>query len=149
MSKKDKQMQPPGPVWTLEAWIQHSQDLRADDQRALEIKQKADEEALNLARQQQTYKDAKANELREQISSERGNYVSRAEYNVQEQSTSEKIQALSDKHDQDIKPLNDFMISQLGQSSSKLTSRGLLFSILGVIASYGTLIVLFATGAIK
>jgi len=123
-------MQPPGPVWTLEAWIQHAEAMREDDQRALEIKQKADEEALNLARNQQTYKDEKANELREQISSERGHYIGREEYNIQHGSLNEKVdasakslddkidnglKALNDKVDSNFKVINDFMSSQQGQ----------------------------------
>lgn len=43
--------------------------------KALAIKEEADKEALKLAREAQTYKDLKANELREQIASERGSYL--------------------------------------------------------------------------
>lgn len=43
-------------------------ELRAE---ALKIKQKADKEALNLARAAQTYRDEQANKLREQIAQER------------------------------------------------------------------------------
>jgi hypothetical protein len=161
MPKDKPAMQPPGPVWTLEAWIQHAEAVREDDQRALEIKQKADEEALNLARQQQTYKDEKANELREQISSERGNYINRGEYNLQLESQNDKIElmrvdyqnlnkSLSDKFDHDLKPLNEFVISQLGQNSSRLSSRSLFFSIVSAILGSGTLfVILLSSGAIK
>jgi vacuolar-type H+-ATPase subunit H len=44
---------------------------------ALRIKQDADTVALDLARQIQTYKDEQANELRSQIESERGGYVTK------------------------------------------------------------------------
>jgi hypothetical protein len=50
----------------------HLEALRAADQRAIQIKQEADEKARDLAREMQTYKDEKANELRSQIESERG-----------------------------------------------------------------------------
>jgi hypothetical protein len=126
MSKKDLPMQPPGPVWTLEAWIQHAEDLRADDQRALEIKQKADEKALDLARDQQTYKDEKANELREQIASERGLYA-----------TKEDLVALEDK-------------ITAKQDAAKISARSLFFSIIGVIGMFATtIIILFTSGAVK
>jgi hypothetical protein len=126
MSKKDKQMQPPGPVWTLEAWIDHSQDLRIDDQRALQIKQIADEKALDLARQQQTYKDEKANELREQIASERGLYA-----------TKEDLASL------------EYKITAK-QDAAKISARSLFFSIIGVIGMFATtMIILFTSGAIK
>jgi len=49
----------------------HLEALRAADQRALEIKQRADEQALGLAREGQTYRDEQANRLREQITQER------------------------------------------------------------------------------
>ena len=119
-------MQPPGPVWTLEAWIQHAEDLRADDQRALEIKQKADEKALDLARDQQTYKDEKANELREQIASERGLYA-----------TKEDLASL------------EYKITAK-QDAAKISARSLFFSIIGVIGMFATtMIILFTSGAIK
>lgn len=50
----------------------HLEALREADQRALAIKERADEKALSLAREIQTYKDEKANELRSQIERERG-----------------------------------------------------------------------------
>lgn len=50
----------------------HLEALREADQRALAIKEQADEKALSLAREIQTYKDEKANELRSQIERERG-----------------------------------------------------------------------------
>jgi len=44
---------------------------------ALRIKNEGDQEALRLAREIQTYKDEKANELRSQIESERGSYATK------------------------------------------------------------------------
>lgn len=46
---------------------------------ALKIKEAADAKALDLARDHQAYRDMKANELREQISSERGLYATKNE----------------------------------------------------------------------
>ena len=50
------------------------------DREARRIKDEADRTALGLAREIQIYKDEKANELREQISNERGSYPTRVEY---------------------------------------------------------------------
>jgi hypothetical protein len=126
MPKKDKQMQPPGPIWTLEAWIEHAQDIRENDQRALQIKQEADEKALDLARQQQTYKDEKANELREQIASERGLYATKEDLNTLEAKLAAK------------------------QDADRTSGRALFFSILGLIGIFsGTIIILFTSGAFK
>lgn len=61
---------------------------------ALKIKEAGDAKALELAREIQDYKDEKANELREQISSERGIYATKDE----------------------IKPLTAFVLTQQGSS---------------------------------
>lgn len=81
--------------WTLETYKEYVDALRAADERfykerdrrysevsvekekALKIKETADLAALGLSRDSQTYKDEKANELREQISSERGIYATK------------------------------------------------------------------------
>lgn len=51
--------------------------LREADQRALSIKETADLAALGLAREHQVYRDEQANNLRDQITEERGLYVTR------------------------------------------------------------------------
>jgi len=61
---------------------------------ALKIKEAGDAKALELAREIQDYKDRKANELREQISSERGDYVNQTQF----------------------KPVADWVLSQQGGS---------------------------------
>jgi hypothetical protein len=53
--------------------------LRAADQRALQIKETADERALLLQAETQQYKDEKANNLRTQIEGERGMYATKDE----------------------------------------------------------------------
>jgi hypothetical protein len=68
-------------------------EVSVEREKALKIKEVADLAALQLAREIQSYKDEKANELREQISSERGIYVTRAE----------------------LKPLADYIQSQIGR----------------------------------
>lgn len=72
----------------------HLQALKAAEQKALQIKDRADTSALELARTIQTYKDEKANELREQIGSERNLYVTKAE----------------------LKPIYDYVAAQQGSS---------------------------------
>lgn len=54
-------------------------EVNVEREKALKIKEEADKAALGLAREIQTYKDEKANELREQINSERGLYVTKTE----------------------------------------------------------------------
>ena len=50
-------------------------EVNLEREKALKIKETADRAALELAREIQTYKDEKANELRSQIEGERGTYV--------------------------------------------------------------------------
>jgi phage anti-repressor protein len=50
-------------------------EVNIEREKALKIKETADRLALDLAREIQIYKDEKANALREQIGSERGDYA--------------------------------------------------------------------------
>jgi SMC interacting uncharacterized protein involved in chromosome segregation len=52
-------------------------EVNIEREKALKIKEEADKAALGLAREIQSYKDEKANQLREQISSERGSYATK------------------------------------------------------------------------
>ena len=78
-------------------------EVTQEREKALKIKEVADLAALQLAREIQTYKDEKANELRSQIERERGNYASRGDLN-----------ALAEKIDATIKPLADFVARSRG-----------------------------------
>lgn len=109
--------------WTIEAYVAHNEAMRSAESRfqderdrrymevniekekALKIKETADLAALGLAREIQTYKDEKANELREQIGAERGLYVTRTE-----------MTALADKIDVLVTPLNNYVTSQQGRN---------------------------------
>jgi hypothetical protein len=64
-------------------------EVALEREKALKIKEEADKAALGLAREIQTYKDEKANELREQIASERGLYATKGDV----QAAVEKIEA--------------------------------------------------------
>src|SRR6476660_1083469 len=92
--------------------------LREADQRALEIKQTADEKALRLADEIQKYKDEKANELREQINSERGLYITAAQLRAEV----EKIEAILD-------PIGAYVAAQQGRSVGIQASTGALVTI--------------------
>jgi hypothetical protein len=68
-------------------------EVNIEREKALKIKETADLAALQLAREIQSYKDEKANELRAQIDSERGIYAT----------------------NKDIEPLKAFVNSQTGR----------------------------------
>jgi preprotein translocase subunit SecF len=79
-------------------------EVNIEREKALKIKETADLSALQLAREIQTYKDEKANELREQINSERGLYAT----------------------NKDIDPIKSYVSSQTG--------RGLgMYALFGVV----------------
>ena len=52
-------------------------EVNIEREKALKIKEEADKAALGLAREIQSYKDEKANQLREQITGERGSFASK------------------------------------------------------------------------
>ncbi len=134
--------------WTLEAYIAHNEAIRSKDERfeeerdrrytevgverekALKIKETADLAALGLAREIQTYKDEKANELRSQIERERGAYVQQGD-----------LKGAVEKIEETIKPLATYVAAQQGGPRA-LTSAGILATLgaLGVLAAlyFGT-----------
>lgn len=111
-----------GSGWSIETYAIYVDAMRAAEQRfqderdrrynevniekekALKIKETADLAALSLARDIQIYKDEKANELREQINSERGRYVTQGE-----------LKSLSEKFETLLRPINDYVNSTQGQ----------------------------------
>jgi vacuolar-type H+-ATPase subunit H len=99
----------------------HLRELREADQRALSIKETADLAALGLARDHQTYRDEKANELREQISSERGLYVTRGQ-----------LEAATAKIEVELEPVKAYMLAQQGRADGISALQVLLFSLAGV-----------------
>jgi len=50
-------------------------EVKMAEEKALEVKKEGDEKALNLSRENQLYRDERANNLRDQLSEERGTYV--------------------------------------------------------------------------
>lgn len=107
-------------------------DRRFDDERdrrysevaaaraeALKIKESGDAKALELAREIQTYKDEKANELREQINQERGLYATKAE----------------------IAPLTAYVLSEQGRFKGVGSVGGIVMAVLGLLAMVGSLAV--------
>jgi hypothetical protein len=96
-------------AWTVDTYAVHNEALRIAEEKfqkerdrrytevalerekALRIKEKADSEALQLARDIQKYKDEKANELREQINSERGLYATKLDVSAAVEKLEERI----------------------------------------------------------
>lgn len=143
---------PPAAGWTVETYAIHNEALRNSEwkfqeerdrryaevaterEKALKIKETADLAALGLAREIQTYKDEKANELREQISQERGHYA-----------TKDDLVAAVEKIEETIKPLAGFVQTQQGRGEgagstvrwafAAIAVLGSLFGIAGVIVA--------------
>jgi hypothetical protein len=83
-------------------------EVNIEREKALKIKETADLAALQLAREIQTYKDEKANELREQINSERGLYAT----------------------NKDIDPIKSYVSSQTGRGLGMYALFGLAMPLL-------------------
>jgi len=132
---------PPHSGWTVETYAIHNEALRTAEwkfqeerdrryaevaierEKALGIKETADLAALGLAREIQTYKDEKANELREQINSERGLYA-----------TKDDLTAAIEKLEETIKPLASYITGQQGRSAGGLETRTLMLALIGFVA---------------
>jgi len=102
-------------------------EVSIEREKALKIKEVADLAALQLAREIQTYKDEKANELREQINRERGHYASK-----------DDLANVGDKLEAMIKPLITWQAANQGGSSrvAQLVSFGITIAavVVAVIA---------------
>lgn len=102
-----------GGGWTLDTLQEHHQALDAanekfmverdrrysevniEREKALKIKEEADKAALGLAREIQSYKDEKANQLREQIGSERGTYATKEDLAASMREIAVKLEAVT------------------------------------------------------
>src|SRR5678816_517940 len=81
-------------------------EVNIEKEKALKIKETADLAALQLAREIQSYKDEKANELREQISSERGLYATKGDLTA----AIEKVEAT-------LRPIVQYVSAQQGRGA--------------------------------
>ena len=146
MSEENERRWPSGNGWTLETLQLHwtamdklnkewaekfelerdrrYQEIQIEREKALKIKEAADKDALGLAREIQTYKDEKANELREQINSERGLYATKDDLNA----VSRELQAA-------ITPLNTYVAGQAGEIKKSDSSRTNIVSVAAVVYS--------------
>ena len=87
-------------------------EVSIEREKALKIKEAADLATLELARQIQAYKDEKANELRDQIASEHGRYVTTSELG----SHRREIQA-------QLQPITDYVSVQRGRTGVETDTR--------------------------
>lgn len=136
--------------WTVDTYAAHNEALRSahtqfEDERdrrytevgverekALKIKETADLAALGLAREIQTYKDEKANELREQISRERGLYA-----------TKDDLTAAVLKLEETLKPLQEFVSVQRGRGSGTDNVWKYIFAAIAAIGVFLTAYTMF------
>jgi len=134
--------------WTVDTYAAHNEALRTAEEKlqterdrrymevgverekALKIKETADLAALGLAREIQTYKDEKANELREQISKERGFYSSK-----------DDLASSVAKIEETLKPIQEFVSQQRGRGGGVDNTWKYIFA---VIAAVGVFITAYA-----
>lgn len=104
-------------------------EVNVEKEKALKIKETADLAALQLAREIQTYKDEKANELREQISSERGLYASQQDLS----NVAEKLEAM-------IKPLVAYVNSNQGRGAGASAILSYAIAAAGIVVAIVALV---------
>jgi len=97
-------------------------ELNVERERALEIRDAAAAEALELARTIQTYKDEKANELREQINSERGLYATKGD-----------LVAVAEKVEATLRPIQEYVASDRGRGAGSSALWGYIVGAIGVL----------------
>lgn len=104
-----------------ELWIERDRryaEVAIEREKALKIKEVADRAALELAREIQTYKDEKANELRSQIERERGTYVTQTDLTA----AVARLEAL-------IQPAADYAKAQAGHGQGVSAVWSILISV--------------------
>jgi hypothetical protein len=108
-------------------------EVAVEREKALKIKEQADRDALGLAREIQAYKDEKANELRAQIESERGVYLTREEYTANHVALVEKLETTT-------RPLTEYVAAQSGPRAITPQSAFAVLAAVGVLAGlyFGT-----------
>jgi hypothetical protein len=107
--------------------------VAAEREKALKIKEAADDRALLLAREIQTYKDEKANELRSQIERERGSYATQSD-----------LKAATEKWEALIKPLTEFQYRAGGAQDQKTDTRLNVNTVLVAMSVLISAIILYA-----
>jgi len=114
-------------LWSTQARFEAERDRRMSEvsqerEKALKIKEEADKAALGLAREIQTYKDEKANELREQIGSERGLYATKSD-----------LTAAIEKVGAELKPITDYIAADRGRGLGISSAWAVLVGVVGLI----------------
>lgn len=112
-------------------------EVAIEREKALKIKETADLAALGLAREIQTYKDEKANQLREQISAERGDYLTRTEYTVQHKALEDTVKTLAESMQTFLRPINEYIALQQGKNSGLSIAWGVAVILFGFAVTAG------------
>lgn len=104
-------------------------EVNIEREKALKIKEEADKAALGLAREIQSYKDEKANQLREQISAERGTYA-----------TKDDLAAAIREMSVTMAPLTAFVSGQRGEQTGSTSSVNRMLSVIAALAGISTVV---------
>ena len=97
-------------------------EVALEREKALKIKETADLAALQLAREIQTYKDEKANELRSQIERERGTYATQGD-----------LRAAVEKLETALAPVLTYIAGEQRHDSGTQSSRTLVIAAIGAV----------------
>lgn len=109
-------------------------EVAAEREKALKIKETADETALTLAREIQHYRDEQANNLRAQIERERGDYATQSD-----------LRGVADKMEALIRPLAEFVTGARQVDTVKRLDAAQLVQVLALLAVAAGVIFAIAT----
>lgn len=112
-------------------------EVNVEKEKALKIKEAADLAALQLAREIQTYKDEKANELREQINAERGLYATKDDLAALTRESRVAQDNLAAEFQASLKPLNDFVAGGYAVKDTRRFDVTTLLQMIGVLVAVG------------
>jgi hypothetical protein len=113
-------------------------EVALEREKALKIKETADLAALQLAREIQTYKDEKANELRSQIERERGTYATKDDL-------ANAIREISAT----LKPLTEYVSSQQGVHRGGQENRASIYTAVTLAAVIAGVLVAVVGAVLK
>ena len=117
-------------------------EVSAEKEKALRIKESADEKALDLASQIQTYKDQQHNGLLQQLTEERGRYATQGD-----------LKSVVEKLETAVKPLTEYVSAQQGRTGGEADTRterrlgtGQIVSILILVVAIVAVLVAYQAG---
>lgn len=140
-------------IWTLEAFSIYCEAIRIADEKfrterdrrytevniekdkALQIKQKADEEALKLARESQAYKDQQTDQMREKTLTSSGIYATHADVALVAEKMGKSINQVAERMEAALEPLAKYVATQQGSAQGTTLTKGNMYAMITAVTA--------------